>query len=1473
MSTIDKNEYDNSLIYEESKKAQSLSDGHCGVCERKGFPLFLVRKAIVPKQFKSDIDWAKGMTIEQDTALDNSQYAYRTLREGYVYILAEKNKAAWPSGTSDNLDIISYEVTRSGALRKREFRDIKGSRPKDLPKNSCLANSHQLKGLFVTIDDKLYQKVWIAYSFTRWDKETVEFYQKSDDKRVKRFTLVDLNKSNPTEMVGNNHSFSISDFTEKERYLLELECSTNEVIDYFSESEQTENMQPDDVINNLRKSNRQGIFSSVEMQDLSSLNKDAILDYCKDKFYTAHHFQSFKIDTESSGKLNESIQLFQKSDGSKNHISVIEIDDQFGIAEELSIQKRQLLSPITHEFMNSDNEKLNVLKEEYDNIKKTLSRQNIANKEKEKMNAKMEYSTFYKAFYSANILDLDNNRFYKEINSYMSKSSQMGSLLSLNLEGWITQKLSYALAKKRSQTFVDFFESAKVTAENKPLFYFKPEMSYARKQNSQINAYQAMLNTTYQQELSNDDTPCVVFAFYNSKDSHLFDSESNKQALDHQIRQMYEFFPNVSYETDTTDTRLDNFVPSAIFGLKELTTRLNIGYYPDSLHNSVTRGFSFKRLKYEGMQDFKGKSAPLGDYKIIKIDENKKKELLNLYSRLDVNDKLVIDNFSKEADDVYVIEFTEARIKVAEWKSKQKWNDKHAARVNTDSQKAFINTDHIMFNNLMDYVKDISKDYFKYCSWLFGGGSFAFWRYESQPDLSDSHINYLYSLAIILDCNYMGNIELNEQDDFFGLLFRDKETIYFHLIEGHQYSLFNVASGQVNEPELTEHVKNIILPTTPTVKKVETPDWLKKLMWVKSNRKYIMGLKLENNVKVGAYLTGEIVQISLSKATRLLTKGVIIADSDIINKNIIKSMNAFSPGIVRQYSITVPVDKVEHVIQDMKNNFSKLVAANKVQNQNIKMLSNNYKSGLTNQKYSYTKSVTKDVVVYNYYGYFETDIERLEYEKKLRYVANGEKAGTDAIFICDASKATEEQLNQAFEYMAKLERRKAIVETSIATLFSGITITSQYYALANLKAKLEAITDQQLRTKLAAKITKAHLDMVLTLTDIILNISKYTAIYLRKSDLYRLSGKVSKNVGKIGSIIALIDSARSYVDASNALTRGEEGSNVYFITSSIGLVVALAGFFTPISIPATVLIGLSIWFISLFGEYDDGLTWEQIDKWLNCSMLGKFGRQDLLPPYPITDTGLYLSDQDFYLAANGGKLELFSIELDNQTKKAEHDRLYPSYPTLYPHEWVYPRPESETFAKGDCSDLYLALHLPDFIEGTSVFEGRIEITHKYSKTKTIFTFSNENEGFAFEIRPFESISKDFLLAQKNDGMTRKIIEQYKYFEEDNAVKEYTDQKWLQMQQIVIPTNNQQQSDKIDTQNQLKDNTQRIGLFLIDQLLGRIDGAYHISCDVCYWQSGKASQDGGLNVPYLLYHQHNVNDMLETVTNYFGILES
>jgi hypothetical protein len=56
----------------------------------------------------------------------------------------------------------------------------------------------------------------------------------------------------------------------------------------------------------------------------------------------------------------------------------------------------------------------------------------------------------------------------------------------------------------------------------------------------------------------------------------------------------------------------------------------------------------------------------------------------------------------------------------------------------------------------------------------------------------------------------------------------------------------------------------------------------------------------------------------------------------------------------------------------------------------------------------------------------------------------------------------------------------------------------------------------------------------------------------------------------------------------------------------------------------------------------------------------------------------------------------------------------------------------------------------------------------------------------------------------------------------------------------------------------------IGLFQINQMLGRVIGEFEVICVVKYWPEGKTDGDNHPLFPYLLSYQHNVLTMINSV---------
>jgi hypothetical protein len=161
------------LIHEQAEKSSALAKGQCGVCKRVGYPIFLVRKAVITKGCKP-INGSQNICSlgerEPQVSLETHEYVDRTLRKGYVYILAQSKAGEW--------EYMGYEVTSSGALRHKTIHDMKERNIKEIP-ISCHKEGHRIKGSFITIDTTVYEgEAYVAYTRRAWSKSTRDNYIK-----------------------------------------------------------------------------------------------------------------------------------------------------------------------------------------------------------------------------------------------------------------------------------------------------------------------------------------------------------------------------------------------------------------------------------------------------------------------------------------------------------------------------------------------------------------------------------------------------------------------------------------------------------------------------------------------------------------------------------------------------------------------------------------------------------------------------------------------------------------------------------------------------------------------------------------------------------------------------------------------------------------------------------------------------------------------------------------------------------------------------------------------------------------------------------------------------------------------------------------------------------------------------------------------------------------------------------------------
>ena len=1561
-------------LIHEAKENMALSNGKCGACERTGFPLFLVRKSVVPKFFKNSKTniWESGMLPltdhEPTTAFTHFSYVYRTLREGYVYILLQKNKSAkgWQGTDLNLLKVKVFEVTKSGAFRLREFRDVKGTRPKELPE-SCITEGHQFKAKFITLDNKIYDKAWIAYSPYRWDKDVVEHYRKSEDDRNERFTVVDLTQTEPSKLTANGErSFSFSDFTREpvkaapvegekqgsesttavegatKRYLLEMECNKQEVLDYFNKEQLDERRkkskeeQDKAQQNASQNSNTQAQSkpASVGIKD-TKLNKEiakgsfyaqnydlknqlenteaSIIENYRKLFCSASQFNTLKKEV---GGLNDDFsktidgykgEAYDNSNYKTTEIGVILVEDSLGIAEELAVQRRQLLSPVVDGLAGRSQEQtLAIQKRLQANLGKTVK--DLILEGKDEIGDEIDPSII-QSFYTENLIDLDYNKQYRYVNRIPEYLRYKWPV-----EYWLNEKINQGISNikakvmgPRKKAIEDYFNKQITDAEDKPLLYFKPETSYARNQYTSIESYKDILKSENQIQ---DASECVLFGFHikeppQGSSPDLVELSDRKRA---NSEAKYKLSPgNQPGMGKDHEKALDPLIIVDVVGEQEFCMENQLNYHGPTYQNALSmvgRYYYFRLVKEKGFSHTGVTNPPLGDYEVIKLTDEQKQQIFAIYKQK--SDALNINMINH---DVVAVKFPNAKESVAEWKKNQVWKNKHGKRVNDDSIQKYQQLDKLLYNNLTKYVKNVSKDYFTYLLWLFGNKNpVQFWLKECTPDTSDRHINALNSLLVILDSDFTGNLYLDEQAMLWSLLINNEQSIYRHFLEGHPYSLFNVASGNVAEADLqlTENVKAIIA-NQGAGQEQGTTDVDNPLSGIISLTEYIdpiSNLELPGNVKVGAYLTEELVKLSMTNIAKTLShSGTYNLNTAVANQHLIQAMNMFTTASHGSYRVKVPVSNLQDFLNNLGSS-AKVVYPNHPGGNLVTTAGDRIRGRYSATRDQFTlrgRDITRatgQFVEFDILLTFENDIERLEFESK-----KTTSRGTANVNAFKDVKAIKYEELQAAKFGAEQNWRKEVLDTSATGVVNVLTLTYQFIQISLLNERLKTLTDSALIDKISKAIFRTHLDIALTASEAIVTGTKLVALFGERNDnllkILKELNKAGEVITKAAKVLALVDSIGELGKAFKALARGDTGSVVYTVTSIIGIVGLMLGLSGPWGI-ALMLAPHIINF--LFGTYDDASEWDEMEKWINRSIFGKFNRVDLFPPYPISDTGNYLSEQDFYLASRKGfcrtahyEFELTDFVKEARNKNAKIPHAKRSFTIDFGTDDQREISEHIKRAnKGTKYNLHLVMQLPDFVEDKATFKGKVVIRHGEGEMETILAISHGGEELVIEAvqvnaKYFEILNSDMIRDKKKElyDYLKDSAKNNENNEENNEQSNSDNQLWYQMKEAIStpPSKDskteedkkeeQKKQEEVnhDTATESSPNTENsasiatppnVGLFAINQLIGRVVDKFEVICTFEYLPEGDTDSQGNKAFPYLLSYQYKVVSWFENL---------
>ena len=370
------------IIYGELDKGKDshspLANGNCGVCERKGFPIFLVRKAPVSATFISahNIGLAEKKLSddnrEPEVDLITHKYVYRTLRVGYVYILVKHKQKGW--------EFMGYEVTPSGVFRHKTITDVKERNVKEIP-TGCTkdGNNHHIPGSFINIDTSVYEgEAYIAYTRRAWSQgknSTIEKYLK-----LMNESSITIDLPSKKEQDSSESQDQAAQVVERNTKTIDLDTALKRFtkINLSEESHKDPDKLTEGGKRSFRFSSLESANSLLELavdpkmivhndNENNDENNQKELIQDENTFITAHKFNSLRdrkgygvekrngVEYEyeaESRKLEDQIKKFQQS--GKYVVPVVIVEDPFGIAEELSLQRQLKIEPIAQSVVKAE---------------------------------------------------------------------------------------------------------------------------------------------------------------------------------------------------------------------------------------------------------------------------------------------------------------------------------------------------------------------------------------------------------------------------------------------------------------------------------------------------------------------------------------------------------------------------------------------------------------------------------------------------------------------------------------------------------------------------------------------------------------------------------------------------------------------------------------------------------------------------------------------------------------------------------------------------------------------------------------------------------------------------------------------------------------------------------------------------------------------------------------------------------------
>lgn len=852
-----------------------------------------------------------------------------------------------------------------------------------------------------------------------------------------------------------------------------------------------------------------------------------------------------------------------------------------------------------------------------------------------------------------------------------------------------------------------------------------------------------------------------------------------------------------------------------------------------------------------------------GDYRSITLSEAQQTALLSYYHQSHTGKE------ANQVNSVMVVHFynlSAYKDKLGDKTVGDNW-DKHQKRLNQASIDNFEALEKSGYQALQQYVNVSSQDYYHYLIWLWGEdkqyyqvedgakkealpqtlNSLFFWRNEVLPNCSDMHISFLLTVLQIFDSGSVGNMELPIQSALWAMLFENKQSIYFYLLGDTESTVSPIADEE--EFYFRQEVKDRqARQDGESLSEEQQSDGVISNETIFNAAKGTLDLSQDINTLQGREENVSVLQLLLKRWLNTSLEGVIRASRHSVRLNelmvrdhFLRVMNLFTGSQserILQYEVKMTVRALNKYMQNMHGlmPFFFNSEMRTARGQTLQVSKNI--DGIWQVENANSRSINRDKVKVSLLAFFKSAEEQQNFESLLH--RSGGRPAKSAMnrlapYIIEMSDTVYdsediEKLSKALSRNKRNAPRIEKLDSLAASILNGVGIYFQIQTLQNLESQLDTLNDPITKETIKYKILVNRSLIALNTMDIVANITnlatsgKLELYFSRTSSLYRYARRY-KIWSKTLAWVGVIDSILSSLQAFRSYRSGNTGAGVFLVTSLLNLAVSLTLAVLNV-IPlwgqiATVIIMVGTAIIQAI-YYNDGSDWDELDKWLNRSMLGNYDHKDKYPLYYLpTPICMRLSQQDFYLAINGGIC------------KVEADSSWYDFWNNY--------------------DLYLELKLPDFNEEKAKLDGKIMVTSlenmqavslniKRGRQKLEISPNGQMKNFKPVIR--QSLDKD----NESYGMDKQEVKKMSNDEQ----QWHTLMSLATGQALPAPTPTPTPTPSSESENLESDS--QIGLFSIKQCVGQIKGDHEVEVAINYWPNGKQDENGQDITPYLLtYH--------------------